>query len=84
MLGSAFSASAGSPSGPAALLFFSVLIAATTSSFVGGPSVTGSACSGGGIAAGVSGGGRLRTSSKCSAHRARCDVSVVRTLTILS
>ena len=70
---------------PGALLFFSDLIAAITSSFiVGGMLLTSKSTSASCMSASTVGGGLSNTSLKCSDHLASCSASVVRSLLCLS
>ena len=65
---SAFRASGGMPSGPAALPDLRVLMAFIIYVLVGGLMLTSSTCAAGGMSGGVGGGGLLSVSLKCSAH----------------
>ena len=65
---SALRASAGIPSGPAALPFFIFLMGRMISSLVGGSQSMSMSISASAMSGGFSGAGLLRSSSKCSAH----------------
>ena len=71
-------ASAGIPSGPAALLFFIFLMAQMISSLVGGSQSMSMSISASAMSGGFSGAGLLRSSSKCSTHLSNsCSESVM-------
>ena len=71
-------ASAGIPSGPAALPFFIFLKARMISSLVGGSQSISMSISASTMSGGFSGAGLLRSSSKCSAHlSSSCSESVM-------
>ena len=74
---SAFRASGGMPSGPAALPDLRVLMAFIISVLVGGLMLTSSTCAAGGMSGGVGGGSLLSVSLKCSAHLALWSSSMV-------
>ncbi|VDO79713.1 unnamed protein product [Schistosoma curassoni] len=77
---SAFSASAGMLSGPAALPLLICLMAMLISSIVGGPTSIGSSVRAASMLGGFSGAGRFRSSLKCSAHLFCCSSMLVITL----
>ncbi|VDP82664.1 unnamed protein product [Schistosoma mattheei] len=74
---SAFSASAGMLSGPAALPFLICLMAMLISSIVGGPTSIGRSVCAASILGGFSVAGRFKNSSKCSTHLFRCSSMLV-------
>ncbi|VDO99925.1 unnamed protein product [Schistosoma curassoni] len=65
---SAFSASAGMLSGPAALLLLTCLMNMLISSIVGGPTSIGRSVDAASMLGGFSGAGRFKSSLKCSTH----------------
>ncbi|VDP78433.1 unnamed protein product [Schistosoma mattheei] len=69
---SAFSASAGMLSGPAALPLLICLMAMLVSSIVGGPTLIGRSVGAASLLGGFSGAGRFNSSLKCSTHLFRC------------
>ena len=72
---SAFRASGGIPSGPAALPDLRDLIALVISVLLGGLILISRSWVGGGMSGGARGAGRLSVSLKCSAHLALCSSS---------
>ncbi|VDP78987.1 unnamed protein product, partial [Schistosoma curassoni] len=80
---SAFSASAGMLSGPAALPLLTCLMAMLTSSVVGGPTSIGRSVGSASVLGGYSGFGRFKSSSKCSTCLFRCSSKLVVTLSSL-
>ncbi|VDP33951.1 unnamed protein product [Schistosoma curassoni] len=77
---SAFSASAGMLSGPAALPLLIYVMAILISSIVGGPTLIGRSVSATSMLGGFSGAGRFKSSLKCSTHLLRCSSMLVITL----
>ncbi|VDO90787.1 unnamed protein product [Schistosoma curassoni] len=77
---SAFSASAGMLSGPAALPLLICLMAMLIFSIVGGPTSIGRSVVAASILVGFSGAGRFKSSLKCSTHLFRCSSMLVITL----
>ncbi|VDP61256.1 unnamed protein product [Schistosoma curassoni] len=77
---SAFSASAGMLSGPAALPLLICLMAMLISTIVGGPTLIGRSVGAASILGGFSGAGRFKSSLKCSTHLFRCSSMLVITL----
>ncbi|VDP00783.1 unnamed protein product [Schistosoma curassoni] len=77
---SAFSASAGMLSGPAALPFLIFLMAMLISSIVGGPTSIGRSVDAISMLDEISGVGRFKNSLKCSTHLFRCSSMLVITL----
>ncbi|VDP47796.1 unnamed protein product [Schistosoma mattheei] len=77
---SAFSASAGMLSGPAALPLLICLIAMLISSIVGGPRSIGRSMGAASILGGFSRAGRFKSSLKCSTHLFRRSSMLVITL----
>ncbi|VDP69619.1 unnamed protein product [Schistosoma mattheei] len=69
---SAFNASAGMLSGPAALPLLICLMVILVSSIVGGPTLIGRSACAALILGGLSGAGRFNSSLKCSSHLFRC------------
>ncbi|VDO57472.1 unnamed protein product [Schistosoma margrebowiei] len=69
---SAFSASAGMLSGPAALPLLISLMAMFISSIVGRPKLIGSSVGAAAVLGGFSGTGRFKSSLHCSTHLFRC------------
>ncbi|VDO70033.1 unnamed protein product [Schistosoma mattheei] len=69
---SAFSASGGMLSGPAAFPLLICLMAMLISSIVGGPTLIGWSVGSVSMLGGFSGAGRFKSSSKCSTHLFRC------------
>ncbi|VDO73006.1 unnamed protein product [Schistosoma margrebowiei] len=69
---SAFSASAGILSGPAALPLLICLMTMLISSIVGGPTFIGRSVGAASMLGGFSGAGRFKSSFKCSTHLFRC------------
>ncbi|VDO57347.1 unnamed protein product [Schistosoma margrebowiei] len=69
---SAFSASAGMLSGPAALPHLICLMAMLISSIVGGPTLIGMSVGAASMLSGFGGAGRFKSSLKCSTHLFRC------------
>ncbi|CAH8522790.1 unnamed protein product [Schistosoma guineensis] len=74
---SAFSASAGMLSGPAALPLLICLMAMLISSIVGGPTSIGMSVGAASMLGGFSGAGRFKSSLKCSTHLFRCSSMLV-------
>ncbi|VDP21338.1 unnamed protein product [Schistosoma margrebowiei] len=77
---SAFSASAGMLSGPAAVPLLICLMVMLISSIVGGPRLVGRSVGAASMLSGFSGAGRFKSSSKCSTHLFRCSSMLVVTL----
>ncbi|VDP63059.1 unnamed protein product [Schistosoma curassoni] len=80
---SAFSASAGILSGPAALPPLICLMAMLIFSIVGGPTSIGRSVGAASILGWFSGAGRFKNSLKCSTHLFRCSSMMVITLPYL-
>ncbi|CAH8563753.1 unnamed protein product [Schistosoma intercalatum] len=74
---SAFSASAGMLSGPAALPLLICLMAMLISSIVGGPTLIGRSVGAASMLGGFSGAGRFKSSLKCSTHLFCCSSMLV-------
>ncbi|VDP48330.1 unnamed protein product [Schistosoma margrebowiei] len=74
---SAFSASAGMLSGPAALPLLICLMAMLISSIVGGPTLIGRSVGAASMSAGFSGAGRFKSFLKCSTHLFCCSSVLV-------
>ncbi|VDP48294.1 unnamed protein product [Schistosoma curassoni] len=74
---SAFSASDGMLSGPAALPLLICLMAMLISSIVGGPTLTGRSVGAASMLGGFSGAGRFKSSLKCSIHLFCCSSMLV-------
>ncbi|VDO97026.1 unnamed protein product [Schistosoma margrebowiei] len=74
---SAFSASAGMLSGPAALPLLICLMPMLISSIVGGPTLIGRSMSAALMYGGFSGAGRFKSSLKCYTHLFRCSSMLV-------
>ncbi|VDP45554.1 unnamed protein product [Schistosoma margrebowiei] len=74
---SAFSASAGMLSGPAALPLLICLMAMLISSIVGGPTLIGRSVGAASMLGGFSGAGRFTSSLKCSTHLFCCSSMLV-------
>ncbi|VDO59561.1 unnamed protein product [Schistosoma margrebowiei] len=74
---SAFSASAGMLSGPAALPLLICLMAMLISSVVGGPTLIGRSVGAASMLGGFSGAGRFESSLKCSTHLFCCSSMLV-------
>ena len=81
---SAFNASGGIPSGPAAFPDFRDLMALAISFLVGGLVLMSRSSVGGGMIGGTGGAGLLSVSLKCSAHLALCSSSLVMAFPFLS
>ncbi|VDO97085.1 unnamed protein product [Schistosoma margrebowiei] len=77
---SAFSASAGMLSGPAALPLLICLMDMLISSIVGGPTLIGRSVGAASMLGGFSGAGRFKSSLKCSTHLFCCSSMLVITL----
>ncbi|VDP62537.1 unnamed protein product [Schistosoma curassoni] len=80
---SAFSASAGMLSGPAALPLLICLMAKLISSIVGGQTLNGRSVDAASMLGGFNGAGRFKSSLKCSTHLFRCSSVLVITLSSL-
>ena len=81
---SAFMASAGTLSGPAAFPFLSVMMAFLISAFVGFLQLMGNSVSAGGMSGNNSGAGQFSSSLKCSAHHFSCSSTVISRFSSLS
>ncbi|VDP36417.1 unnamed protein product [Schistosoma curassoni] len=77
---SAFSASTGMLSGPAAFPLLICLMAMLTSSIVGGPTLIVRSVGAASMLGGFSKAGRFKSSLKCSTHLFRCSSMLVTTL----